>query len=144
MLRTTPSAAVLATTGATRAGAKRSPVDAALLVGKFPSEPVFKWHGDSPPFYATRASFTLSWTDDSEKPTVLTEAERSIVDAKAIGIGLGAGLLWLEDNQYRPYPIIISTTFVPLPVPPGGVGLVPIPSTQPFPDFDSSLVGAQS
>src|SRR5258707_15891884 len=124
MLRTTLSVAVLATTCAALAGAQRFSVDAGLLVGKFPSEPVFELHGDSPPFYATRASFTLSWTDDSENPTVLTEAEHSIVDAKAIGIGLGAGLLWLEGNQNRPYPLIITAAVVPLPVPPVAVAVV--------------------
>src|SRR5260370_11741357 len=116
MLRTTLSVAVLATTCAALAGAQRFSVDAGLLVGKFPSEPVFELHGDSPPFYATRASFTLSWTDDSEKPTVLTEAEHSIVDAKAIGIGLGAGLLWLADNQYRSHPLLTAPPILPPPL----------------------------
>src|SRR6202007_445487 len=97
--------------------AQRLSVDAGLLVGQFPSAVVYELHGDSPPLYATRASFTLSWTKDSNKPAFLTEPERTIIDTKNISTGVGAGLLWLEANDYRPYPMIISTTFVPVPLP---------------------------
>jgi hypothetical protein len=121
---------------------QRLSIDAGLLVGNFPSEPVFEIHGDSPPFWSSRAAFTVSWTDDSFKPALITEAQRSLVDAKTISIGLGAGLLWLEDNHYRPYPIIISTTFVPVPIP--RTGLVAVAATQPFQEFDWSLVVALS
>jgi hypothetical protein len=129
---------VLITVAATTVPGQRLSVDAGILVGNFPSEPVFELHGDSPPFWASRASFTISWTDESAKPAVITEVERSLVDAKALSIGLGGGLLWLDDNHYRPYPIIISTTFVPIPIP--RTGIVAIASTQPFQQFDWSLV----
>lgn len=120
------------------AHAQRLSVDAGILVGNFPSSAVYELHGDSPPFWKSRASFTISWTTDVAKPAVITEVERSLVDVKAIGIGLGGGLLWLDDGHYRPYPIVISTTFVPLPIP--RTGVVAIASTQPFQQFDWSLV----
>ena len=129
---------IVCTIGCVTARAQRLSVDAGILVGNFPGSAVYELHGDSPPFWKSRASFTISWTDDIAKPAVITEVERSLVDAKAIGIGLGGGLLWLDDDHYRAYPIIISTTFVPIPIP--RTGVVAIASTQPFQQFDWSLV----
>jgi hypothetical protein len=52
--------------------------------------------------------------------------------------GIGAGLLWLEVNEYRPYPILLSSTVVPLPIP--RTAVVGIVSTQPFQHFEWSVV----
>ena len=142
MLRTALCSVALATLCADLTAAQRLSVDAGLLIGQFPSEVVYELHGDSPPFHATRASFTLSWTNDSYKPAVLTEAERTIIDTKAISTGVGAGLLWLEAADYHPYPMIISTTFVPVPLP--RTGIVAIALTQPFQNFDWSVTVALS
>jgi hypothetical protein len=107
------------------------------LLSDRPTEPVFELHVASPPFYSTRAYTTFSWTDDSAKPTLITAAERSLVTGQA-NIGLGAGLLWLEGNDYDPYPIIVSSAVVPLPIP--RTSIVAIGSTQPFQDWGWSLV----
>ncbi|HYT63770.1 MAG TPA: hypothetical protein VEL50_07705 [Gemmatimonadales bacterium] len=118
--------------------AQRGFLGAGILLGDFPSEPAFDLHLDSPPLYRTRAELTLSWNDKSAKPTVITEAERSIIDTKALAVDVGAGLLWLEANEYRPYPAIISTIVVPVPVP--RLAFVVIPDVQPFQDFEWALV----
>jgi hypothetical protein len=136
--RTALSLAVLSTTLALAAGAQRVSLGVGVLLSNRPSEPSFDLHIDSPPFYKTRAELTLAWNDKSNNPTVITEAERSIIDTKAFAFDLGGGLLWLEANDYRPFPAIISTTVVPLPVP--RTAIVAIASTQPFQDFEWSLV----
>jgi hypothetical protein len=95
-------------------------------------------HAETPPVVRARAYVTLSWTDDAFAPTVITAAERQVLNTGATLTGLGAGLLWLEPNDYRPYPILVSTTVIPLPVP--RTTLVAIGSTQPFQDFAWSVV----
>jgi hypothetical protein len=120
------------------AGAQFATVGAGALMSKRAPELVGELHAQTPPFRATRAYFTLSWTDDSAKPTVITAAERRVLARKAASVGLGAGLLWLEGNDYRPYPIVVSSTVVPLPIP--RTAAVAIASTQPFQDFEWSLV----
>jgi hypothetical protein len=107
------------------------------LLSQRPAEPVFELHVASPPFFRTRAYTTFSWTDDSSKPTLITAAERSLMTGRA-NVGLGAGLLWLEGNDYDPYPIIVSSAVIPLPIP--RTSIVAIGSTQPFQDWDWSLV----
>lgn len=57
---------------------------------------------------------------------------------KPVLVGLGAGLLWLEGNVYRPYPIVVSSAVIPLPLP--RTAFVAIASTQPFQDFEWSVV----
>lgn len=118
--------------------AQLATVGAGVLMSKRAPEPVAELHAATPPILATRAYLTLSWTDESGKPTIITAAERSIVRGKAVMVGLGAGLLWLEGNDYRPYPIVVSSTVVPLPLP--RTAVVAIASTQPFQDFEWSLV----
>lgn len=130
--------AVLSSTLTLAAAAQRASVGAGVLLSDRPSEPTYNIHFDSPPLYRTRAEVTLSWNDQSSKPTVFTEAERSIIDARSFALDAGAGLLWLEFNDYRPYPILISTAVVPLPVP--HLAVVSVASTQPFQDFEWSLV----
>jgi hypothetical protein len=136
--RTALSLAVLGTTLSLAVEAQRVSLGAGVLLSARPSEPSFDIHIDSPPFHKTRAELTLAWNDKSSKPTVITEAERSLIDSKWFAFDAGAGLLWLEANDYRPFPAIITTTVVPLPIP--RVAIVAIGSTQPFQDFEWSLV----
>jgi len=111
---------------------------AGVLLSERPAQPVFEFHAETPPVLATRAYGTLSWTDDSWAPTVITAAERQILTTGVTMTGLGAGLLWLEGNDYRPYPILVSSTVVPLPIP--RTSVVAIGSAQPFQDFTWSVV----
>ena len=113
-------------------------VGAGLLVSKRPSEPVAELHAETPPLRSARAYMTLSWTDESAKPTVISAAERRILNTGRTITSIGAGLLWLDVNDYRPYPIVVSSTVVPLPLP--RTAVVAIASTQPFQDFQWSLV----
>ena len=120
------------------AEAQRLALGAGILLSDHPSEPAFDIHFDSPPFYKTRAELTVSWNDQSSKPTIITEAERSFIDSKHFALDAGAGLLWFEYNDYRPFPALISTAVVPLPVP--RTAIVAVGSTQPWQDWEWSLV----
>ena len=121
-----PSAAQFATVGAGVLVSKRSP------------QPVFELHLESPPVHHSRVYATVSWTDESAKPTLITAGERALWQVDGAHGGIGAGLLWLEVNEYRPYPILLSSTVVPLPLPrTAAVGIV---STQPFQRFEWSVV----
>ena len=113
-------------------------VGAGVLTSTRAPEPVAELHAATAPFFKTRAYVTLSWTDESGKPTVITAAERSVLSLKRASTGLGAGLLWLEGNDYEPYPIVVSSTVIPLPVP--RTAFVAIASTQPFQDFEWSII----
>lgn len=132
------SAIALIMSPAFAAGAQLATFGAGALLSNRSPQPVFELHVSSPPFYRIRAYTTFSWTDDSPKPTLITAAERSIVSTRAASVGLGGGLLWLDANDYRPYPIIVSSAVVPLGIP--RVSAVAIASTQPFQDFEWSLV----
>ena len=110
---------------------------AGMLVSKRVPDVIGELHAETPPVRATRGWITLSWTDESAKPTVITAVEHALLHVKGAGTGLGAGVLWLEPDNYKPYPIIVSSTVVPLPIP--RISFVAIASTQPFQDFDWSL-----
>ena len=138
MHRTALSLAVVSAAFFVAAEAQRVSLGAGVLLSARPSEPTYNLHIDSPPFYSTRAELTLSWNDKSNNPTVITEVERSIVASNVIAVDAGAGLLWLEFNDYRPFPAILSTVVVPLPLP--HTAVVAIGSTQPFQDFEWALV----
>ncbi len=120
------------------ASAQLATAGAGVLITQRPAQPVFELHGETPPFAETRAYLTLSWTDDSWAPTIITAVERPVLRFDGAFTGVGAGLLWLEPNDYRPYPMLVSTTVVPLPVP--RTSFVLIASTLPFEQFDWSLV----
>jgi hypothetical protein len=120
------------------ADAQFATIGAGALLSRRDPVAVAELHAETPPVRATRAYLTLSWTDDSAKPTTITAAERSIMRSKHALIGLGAGLLWLEANDYRPYPIVVSSAVLPLPIP--RTAVVAIASTQPFQDFEWSVV----
>lgn len=136
MRRTTIPMLLLAALPAT-AAAQFATVGAGVLLGDALREPVAELHAQTPPAFSSRAYVTLSWTDESASPTVITAAERSLLRGRAL-VGLGAGLLWLEHNDYRPYPIVVSSTVIPLPIP--RTAMVAIGSTQPFQDFAWSVV----
>jgi len=123
---------------ASGAHAQLATVGAGVLLTRFAPQPVAELHAETPPLLRTRAYGTLSWTDDSARPTVITAAERSVLRTGPTMTGLGAGLLWLDANGYRPYPILVSSTVVPLPLP--RVAVVVIGSAQPFQDFAWSVV----
>jgi hypothetical protein len=124
--------------GSRTAAAQFATVGAGLLMSKRPSDPVAELHAETPPLLSARAYATFSWTDESAKPTIISAAERRLLDTKRTITGLGAGLRWLDVNDYRPYPIVVSSTVVPLPIP--RTAVVAIASTQPFQDFEWSLV----
>ncbi len=113
-------------------------IGAGVLVSTRAPQPVGELHAETPPLAGVRGYVTLSWTDESTKPTVISAAERPVIHVGRAFAGLGAGLLWLEANDYRPYPMLVSSTVVPLPVP--RTSFVLIASTLPFQDFDWSLV----
>jgi hypothetical protein len=113
-------------------------VGGGALLSERPAEPVIELHAETPPFARWRAYATLSWTDESAAPTVITAGERPLVRWGTGFTGLGAGLLWLEARDYEPDPMLVSSTVLPLPVP--RTSLVVIGSTLPFEDFDWSLV----
>ncbi len=120
------------------ARAQLATAGAGVLMSNRPAQPVFELHGESPPFFEARAYLTLSWTDDSWAPTLITAAERPLLHVGSAFAGAGAGLLWLEGNDYRPYPMLVSTSVIPLPLP--RTSFVLIASTLPFENFDWSLV----
>ncbi len=119
------------------AEAQFATVSAGMLVSNRVPAVIAELHAETPPVRATRGWITLSWTDESVKPTVITAVEHALLHVKAAGTGLGAGLLWLEPDNYKPYPIIVSSTVVPLPIP--RTSFVAIASTQPFQKFGWSL-----
>lgn len=132
------SIAMLAAALPVASKAQLATVGAGVLLSDRSPEPVAELHAETPPLYASRGYVTLSWTDKSAKPTIITAAERALLQTKVVMVGLGAGLLWLEGNDYRPYPIIVSSTVVPLPIP--RTAVVAIGSTQPFQEFEWSVV----
>lgn len=132
------SIAILAVALPVASEAQFATVGAGVLLSNRSPEPVGELHAETPPVYASRGYVTLSWTDESAKPTVITAAERALIREKVAMVGLGAGLLWLEGNDYRPYPIIVSSTVIPLPIP--RTAVVAIGSTQPFQEFEWSVV----
>lgn len=139
--RLSPLAALLSLWGlggVSPAGAQLVTVGGGALVTERATDAVAELHAETPPLAGARAYVTLSWTDDSAAPTVITAAERPVLRVGSAFTGLGAGLLWLEPADHQPYPILVSSTVVPLPVP--RTSFVFIASTQPFQDFDWSLV----
>ncbi len=138
MFRTIVSVGAFSVVLAVTSEAQLATVGAGVLLSSRSPEPVAELHAETPPLLAARAYATLSWTDESTKPTVITAGERSVVNIGRTFVGLGAGLLWLDVNQYRPYPILVSSTVVRLPI--SRTSAVAIASAQPFQDFEWSLV----
>jgi len=113
-------------------------VGGGILTSDRPPEPVFELHGATPPISMTRAYITLSWTENSFQPTVISAAERTVLQSAPASLGIGVGLLWLESNDYKPYPMLVSSTIIPLPVP--KTSFVLVGSILPFENFDWSIV----
>ena len=138
MFRTLVSLSVVTLALAAGAEAQFATAGAGVLMSDRPAQPVVELHAETPPILTARAYVTLSWTDESAKPTAITAGERPVARVGPAMVGAGAGLLWLDVNEYRPYPILVSSTVVPLPMP--RTSAVAILSTQPFQDFAWSLV----
>lgn len=138
MFRTFVSVGAFSVVLAVTSEAQFVTVGAGVLLSSRSPEPVAELHAETPPLLATRAYATLSWTDESTRPTVITAGEHSVGNIGRVFFGLGAGLLWLDFNQYRPFPILVSSTVVRLPIPQTSV--VAITSAQPFQDFKWSMV----
>ncbi len=113
-------------------------VGGGVLVSERPAEPVVEIHGETPPFARARAYLTLSWTDESVKPTIISAVELPVLHVGRAFTGLGVGLLWLPVNDYQPYPMLVNSTVIPLPIP--RTSFVLIASTLPLEDFEWSLV----
>src|SRR5437899_13058455 len=77
---------------------------AGMLVSKRVPDAIVELHAETPPFRATRAWITLSWTDESAKPTVITAGEHALVQVKDAGKALGLGVRRREPDLYQPYP----------------------------------------
>ncbi len=123
---------------AATASAQLVTIGGGALVSKRPTDLVAELHGETPPFAQTRAYLTLSWTDQSINPTIISAVERPVLHFGKAFTGIGAGLLWLEATDYQPYPILVSSTVIPVPIP--QTSFVLIGSTLPFEDFDWSLL----
>ena len=109
-----------------------------MLLSKRPAETVAELHGETPPFAGTRGYVTLSWTDESAKPTIISAAERPVLHVGRAFTSLGVGLLYIRAKDYQPDAMLVSSTVIPLPVP--RTSFVLIGSTLPFEDFDWSLL----
>ena len=114
--------------------AQVDPVDPAV-----PVDPVAELFVTSPPVvYEFRAYLTTSWVLDEIQPTFITAADRAVWRTGYHTTTLGAGVLWLQPANYTPYPILVSTTLIFLPIP--RTMLVGIGSVQPFQDWSWSIV----
>lgn len=121
------------------AQAQFATIGGGLLVSERPSVFVAELNAQTPQFFNSRAYMTLSWTEQSEKPTAITAIERSLLNVNDLFYtNIGAGFLWLEYDNYKPHSMLVSSTIVPLPVP--RTSLVAIGSVLPFQDFDWSVV----
>lgn len=113
-------------------------VGGGVLLSDRPTEPVLELHAETPPLGAWRVYATLSWTDESAKPTLIAAAERPVLRNGDAYTGIGAGLLAPESNDYKVDAMLVSTTVVPLPIP--RTSFVLVASTLPFEGFDWSVV----
>jgi DNA-binding transcriptional LysR family regulator len=113
-------------------------VGAGALFSKHRPEPVAEVYVTSPPVNNIRAYLTTAWTDNEWEPTFISALDRPIITTGRVFILAGPGLLWLHSNDYRPYPILVGTAVIPLPI--WRLNLVAIGSTQPFQSWEWSLV----
>ncbi len=121
------------------AEAQFATVGAGVLVSDLPLQPVAELNAQTPPFFESRAYLTMSWTDESAKPTFITALERSVLQIDdSFTSNVGVGLLWLEYNNYKPFTMLVSSTNIPLSIPKTSV--VIIGSVLPFQDFEWSAV----
>src|SRR6267378_581718 len=81
------------------AEAQFATVSAGLLVSKRVPDPIAELHAETPPVHDTRGWITLSWTDESARPTVITSVEHALLHITGASTGLGVGVLWLEPDE---------------------------------------------
>ena len=97
------------------AQAQFATVGGGLLISERPLQPVAEFNAQTPSLFNSRAYITLSWTDESVKPTIITAVERSVFRIDdAFSTSVGTGLLWLEPNKYKPDLMLVSSTVIPL------------------------------
>ncbi len=121
------------------AQAQFATVGGGILTSERPPQPVAEFNAQTPSFFKSRAYITLSWTDESVKPTIITAVERSVFKIDdAFATSVGVGLLWLEPNEYKPDLMLVSSTVIPLPI--QNTSFVVIGSVLPYEDLDWSLV----
>ncbi len=122
-----------------RLGAQVGTFGAGALITEANVKPVAEVYLGAPLMRGFRAYGISSWTNDTWSPTFITAVEREVLSTDHSFTTLGAGLLWPEFQDYDPDPILTSTTVVPLPFAPA-LSLVVVGSTQPFTDFDWTIV----
>lgn len=116
------------------AKAQLATIGAGVLLSDRRPEPVAELHAETPPVRASRACVTLSWTDESAKPTVITAAERALLQRKVVVVGprsrtpLAGGKRLPALSDYRDVE--------PRPIADSSHGVVAIGSTQPFQEFE--------
>ncbi|NIN49326.1 MAG: hypothetical protein GTN62_04330 [Gemmatimonadales bacterium] len=109
-----------------------------VLLTKRSTDPVAEVYVASPPLWDVRAYATFSWTDDDIEPTIISAVDRVSLRSPISFTTAGVGFLWLAPQNHRPYPIVVSTTVITVPLP--RTSIVLIGSTQPFQSWDWSVV----
>ena len=134
-------AAVLAGLGilASPASAQLGTLGAGALITESNVDGVAELYLGAPPVSGFRAYGIGSWTEDSWSPTFITAVEHEVLATSYSFTTLGAGLVWPEFKDYRGYPILTTTTVVPLPFAPS-LSFVVVGSTQPFQDYQWTIV----
>jgi hypothetical protein len=121
------------------AAAQVGTLGAGALITESDVKPVAELYLGAAPVRGFRAYGIGSWTEDSWRPTLITAVEREVIPTPYSFTTLGVGLVWLEFEDYQPYPILASTTVVPMPFLPSS-SFVVVGSTQPFQDFQWTVV----
>lgn len=114
-------------------------IGSGILVSERPLRPIAELNVQTPTFLKSRAYLTLSWTDESFKPTIIAAIERSVLQIDEVSnTSIGVGLLLIEPKKYEPDLMFVTSTVVPISIP--NTSLVLIGSTLPFEKFDWSVV----
>lgn len=125
--------------GPKAADAQLATVGGGALFTEGSTEAVGELHVSAPALVGSfRPYATLSWTTRSWSPTIITAAERTVLETPISSTGLGGGAVWFDVDGYEAYPLAVSTTVIPLAAP--RTSMVVIGSTQPFQDFSWSVV----
>lgn len=122
-----------------RAGAQVGTFGVGALITEDNVDGVAEAYLGAPLLRGFRPYLISSWTEGSWSPTFITAVEHEVVTTSHSFTTLGAGLVWLEFKDYRGYPILTSTTVVPLPFA-EPLSLVVVGSTQPFQDYQWTVV----
>ena len=122
-----------------RASAQMGTLGAGALITEGNADGVAEIYLGAPPLKGFRVYGIGSWTEGSWSPTFITAVEREAITTPISFTTLGAGLVWPEFKDYRGYPILTSTTVVPLPFS-ESLSFVVVGSTQPFQDYQWTVV----